>query len=135
MTFTEIFGAGPVTAPAITGAGRFSYRTGRAKNAAMWSSGSSARLPGRRFQQGRLKDLFCSVGADRGSAMKSNALYIQQPDHTFADQAYQWNVPDTTSRGRYGAVLDANHDGYPDIFYGAESLRPDGLPSIAPPAR
>src|SRR5262245_27081412 len=26
--------------------------------------------------------------------------------------------------------LDANHDGYPDIFYGAESLRPDGLPSI-----
>src|SRR5215813_5282077 len=62
--------------------------------------------------------------------MKSNALYIQQPGGTFADQAYQWNVPDPTSRGRYGAVLDANHDGYPDILYGAESLRPDGLPSI-----
>ena len=62
--------------------------------------------------------------------MKSNALYIQQPGGTFADQAYQWNVSDQTSRGRYGAVLDANHDGFPDIFYGAESLRPDGLPSI-----
>ena len=38
--------------------------------------------------------------------------------------------PDPASRRRYGTVLDANHDGYPDIFYGAESLRPDGLPSI-----
>jgi VCBS repeat protein len=82
------------------------------------------------FNKDGLKDLFCSVGADRGSAMKSNALYIQQPDGTFVDEAYQWNVSDSTSRGRYGAVLDANHDGYPDIFYGAESLRPDGLPSI-----
>ena len=82
------------------------------------------------FNKDGLKDLFCSVGADRGSAMKSNALYIQQPGGTFADQAYQWNVSDQTSRGRYGAVLDANHDGFPDIFYGAESLRPDGLPSI-----
>jgi hypothetical protein len=82
------------------------------------------------FNQDGLHDLFCSVGADRGTGVKSNALYIQQPDHTFVDEAYQWNVADPTSRGRYGAVLDANNDGYPDIFYGAESLRPDGLPSI-----
>jgi hypothetical protein len=75
-------------------------------------------------------DIFCSVGADRGSAVKSNALYLQQPGGTFADQAYQWNVSDPWGRGRYGAVLDANHDGYPDIFYGAESLRPDGMPSM-----
>jgi hypothetical protein len=27
-------------------------------------------------------------------------------------------------------VLDANNDGYPDLFYGTESLRRDGLPSI-----
>ena len=77
-----------------------------------------------------LNDLFCSVGADRGAAVKSNALYIQQPDHTFVDEAYQWNVSDPWGRGRYGAVLDANHDGYPDIFYGTESLRPDGMPSM-----
>jgi len=62
--------------------------------------------------------------------VKSNALYIQQPDHTFVDEAYQWNVSDPWGRGRYGAVLDANHDGYPDIFYGTESLRPDGMPSM-----
>ena len=82
------------------------------------------------FNQDGLEDMFCSVGADRGAAVKSNALYIHQPGGTFADQAYQWNVPDPMGRGRYGAVLDANNDGYPDIFYGAESLRPDGMPSI-----
>ena len=39
-------------------------------------------------------------------------------------------MTDPWGRGRYGAVLDANNDGYPDIFYGTESLRPDGMPSI-----
>jgi hypothetical protein len=82
------------------------------------------------FNSDGLEDMFCSVGADRGSAVKANALYIQQPDHTFVDEAYQENVTDPWGRGRYGAVLDANNDGYPDIFYGTESLRPDGMPSI-----
>ena len=82
------------------------------------------------FNGDGLTDLFCSVGADRGTAVKSNVLYIQQPDHTFTEQAYQWNVSDPTGRGRYGAVLDVNNDGHPDLFYGAEQLRPDGLPSI-----
>jgi hypothetical protein len=82
------------------------------------------------FNNDGLKDLFCSVGADRGTAVKANALYIQQPDHTFVDESYQWNVQDPMGRGRYGAVLDANNDGYPDIFYGTESLRPDGMPSM-----
>ena len=81
------------------------------------------------FSQNGLQDMFCSVGADRGSAAKANALYMQQSGGTFADQAYQANVTDPWGRGRYGAVLDANNDGYPDIFYGAESLRPDGMPS------
>ena len=76
------------------------------------------------------QDIFCSVGADRGTALKCNGLFIQQPDGTFVDEAYQWNICDSTGRGRYCAVLDANNDGYPDIFYGTEPLRPDGLPSI-----
>jgi hypothetical protein len=62
--------------------------------------------------------------------VKSNALYIQQPGGTFVDEAYQWNVSDPWGRGRYGAVLDANNDGFPDVFYGSESLRPDGMPSM-----
>jgi hypothetical protein len=82
------------------------------------------------FNNDGLEDMFCSVGADRGSAAKANALYIQQPDGTFVDEAYQENVTDPWGRGRYGAAFDANNDGYPDIFYGTESLRPDGMPSI-----
>ncbi len=81
------------------------------------------------FNQDGKEDIFCSVGADRGSAVKSNALFIQQSGNTFVNDAYQWNVSDPWGRGRYGAVLDANHDGHPDIFYGTESLRPDGMPS------
>jgi hypothetical protein len=80
-------------------------------------------------QDGRM-DIFSSVGADRGTALKCNGLFIQQPDGTFADEAYQWNIGDATGRGRWCAVLDANNDGYPDIFYGTDPVRADGLPSI-----
>jgi len=82
------------------------------------------------FNQNGRTDLFCSVGADRGTALKCNGLFIQQPDGTFADEAYQWNICDPAGRGRRCAVLDVNNDGYPDIFYGTDPLRPDGLPSI-----
>jgi hypothetical protein len=82
------------------------------------------------FDQDGLMDLFCSVGADRGTALKCNGLFIQQPDGTFIDQAYQWNIGDATGRGRFCAVLDANNDGHPDIFYGTDPVRADGLPSI-----
>jgi hypothetical protein len=86
-------------------------------------------LPADFNQNGRM-DIFCSVGADRGTALKCNGLFIQQPDGTFIDKAYQWNIGDSTGRGRYCAVLDANNDGYPDIFYGTDPVRADGLPSI-----
>jgi hypothetical protein len=82
------------------------------------------------FNKDGLTDMFCSVGARRGTTVKSNGLFIQQPDGTFVDQAYQWNVSDPMGRGRYCAVLDVANNGYPDIFYGTESLRPDGMPSI-----
>lgn len=81
------------------------------------------------FNADGLQDIFCSVGADRGTAVKSNELYIQPPDHTFTEQAYQWDVTDPLARGRYSAVLDANNDGYPDIFAGSAALRPDGMPA------
>ena len=74
-------------------------------------------------------DMFCSIGTDRGTALKSNQLYIQQPDHTFAEQAHQWFVSDPAGRGRMSTVLDANNDGYPDLFSGTAALRADGLPS------
>ena len=75
------------------------------------------------------EDIFCSIGTDRGTALKSNELFIQQPDHTFTEQAYQWYVSDPAGRGRNSAVLDANNDGYPDLYSGTAALRSDGLPS------
>ena len=82
------------------------------------------------FNKDGRRDIFSSVGADRGTALKCNGLFIQQPDGTFVDIAYQWNIGDATGRGRRCAVLDANNDGYQDVFYGTDPLRPDGLPSI-----
>ena len=82
------------------------------------------------FNKDGLRDIFASVGADRGTALKCNGLFIQQPDGTFVDVAYQWNIGDATGRGRRCAVLDANNDGYTDIFYGTDPVRADGLPSI-----
>ena len=75
-------------------------------------------------------DIFCSIGADRGTALKSSQFYIQQAGHTFSQDAYQWNVTDLVGRGRHSAILDANNDGYPDLFSGTESLRADGLPTL-----
>jgi FG-GAP-like repeat len=68
------------------------------------------------FNQDGLTDMFCSVGADRGTALKCNGLFIQQSDGTFTDVGYQWNISDSTGRGRWCAVLDANNDGWPDLL-------------------
>ena len=81
------------------------------------------------FNRDGLQDIFCSLGSDRGTAVKADQLYIQQPGHTFTEQAYQWYVSDPLGRGRYSAVLDANNDGYPDIFSGTAALRSDGMPT------
>jgi hypothetical protein len=82
------------------------------------------------FNQDGQLDIFCSVGADRGTSLKCNGLFLQQPDGSFADMGYLWNIGDAAGRGRFCAVLDANNDGYPDIFYGTDPVRVDGLPSI-----
>src|SRR5262249_62339677 len=82
------------------------------------------------FNSDARMDMFCTVGADRGTELRSNALYLQQPGGTFTDQAPRWDVSDPTGRGRHGAVLDVNNDGHPDVFSGAEPIRSDGLPSI-----
>jgi FG-GAP-like repeat len=82
------------------------------------------------FNLDGLRDIFASVGADRGTALKCNGLFIQQADGSFVDVAYQWNIGDATGRGRRCAVLDANNDGYPDVFYGTDPVRADGLPSV-----
>jgi hypothetical protein len=69
---------------------------------------------------------------DRAAAagLAGPADLIQQPDHTFVDQAYEWYVTDPLGRGRVDAVLDANNDGRLDIFSGTASIRGDALPDL-----
>jgi hypothetical protein len=74
-------------------------------------------------------DVFCATGANKGSELKEDELWIQQPDHTFVDQARKYGVADVFGRGRGEAFLDLNGDGYPELFLGNSGDRPDGIPS------
>jgi hypothetical protein len=74
-------------------------------------------------------DVFCATGANKGSELKQNELWIQQPDHTFVDEARRYGVADVFGRGRDDAFLDLNGDGYPELFLGNSGDRPDGIPS------
>jgi hypothetical protein len=74
-------------------------------------------------------DVFCATGANKGSELKQNELWIQQPDHTFVDEARKYGVADVFGRGRDDAFLDLNGDGYPELFLGNSGDRPDGIPS------
>jgi hypothetical protein len=77
-----------------------------------------------------LKDIFCTAGANRGISAKRNELYIQQPDHTFADRTQLYGVFDPFGRGRQGTFINANGDTLPDLFVANEGDRGDGMPSL-----
>jgi hypothetical protein len=77
-------------------------------------------------QHDGLPDLFCTVGADQGTASKSNQLWVQRVDHSFVDKAESMNVVDMYGRGREATFIDSDHDAYPDLFVGNDFPRPDG---------
>jgi hypothetical protein len=74
-------------------------------------------------------DLYCSVGAAYGTAVKANQLWIQQADGTFKDQAAAWGVTDPYGRGRQVTFFNLNGDNLPDLFVGNEYPRKDGIAS------
>lgn len=76
-----------------------------------------------------LPDIYCVTGACKGTCTKAypNSLYIQRPDHTFAEVAARWGVADPHGRGRKPLAFDFNNDGLPDIVVANEG------PSIYPP--
>ena len=76
-----------------------------------------------------LLDIFCNTGSDRGTEAKRDELYVQQSDGTFVDEAAQYGVLQPFDRGRLSAFMDANHDGYPDVFAANFPDRADGMPS------
>ena len=76
-----------------------------------------------------LLDIFCNTGSDRGTEAKRDELYIQQPNGTFKDLAYQYGILQPFDRGRNSAFIDANNDGWPDVFATNFPDRADGMPS------
>jgi len=76
-----------------------------------------------------LKDIFCSTGSNQASTPKRNELWVQQPDHTFVNQAGQYGLLNPFSRGRVNTFINANGDNHPDLFLANEADRLDALPT------
>jgi hypothetical protein len=68
---------------------------------------------------GRL-DVYFAIGACQGTCRTHKELWIQQPDHTFLNEAAKWGIDIVDDRGRAPVVVTANHDKLPDLFTGAE---------------
>jgi FG-GAP-like repeat len=75
-------------------------------------------------------DMFCAVGAEKGTGSAPNELWLQQTNGTFfADLAS--GAEDIYGRARRPLFLDANNDGLPDIYLtNLATIRPDGQPNI-----
>jgi hypothetical protein len=64
-------------------------------------------------------------GAQQGTAMKWNELWIQGPAGTWTDRAHAWGIEDVWGRGRHPAWIDLNGDRWPDLFLGNDEPRYD----------
>jgi hypothetical protein len=71
------------------------------------------------FNGDGLLDIYMSIGGCKGKCTSDKELWIQQPDHTFKDEAEHWDITDPPARGRVPVVFDANGDGRPDLFVGS----------------
>ncbi|HSI79810.1 MAG TPA: VCBS repeat-containing protein [Solirubrobacterales bacterium] len=79
-------------------------------------------------RNGRL-DIYCTTGGAKGREPNPAKLWIQQADGTFRDRTDRFGVADPFGRGREAAFIDANGDGYPDLFHGTTYPREDGEPT------
>jgi hypothetical protein len=76
-----------------------------------------------------LMDIACAVGSAHGTGFKANELWTQGSGQTFTNTGITSGIADPYGRSRRITFLDANADGYPDIFLGNEGERPGGLPT------
>ena len=74
-------------------------------------------------------DLYCAIGASKGSALKANELWVSERDGSYTDRATEMLASDPLGRGRLAAFFDLDHDRYPDLFIADRPDRVDGLPS------
>lgn len=78
------------------------------------------------FDHNGLVDAYCSGGRNESNLVKTgieNELWMQGPVGTFTERGVSWGVGDVCGRGRFVAILDANKDGWADIFLGNETPR------------
>jgi hypothetical protein len=75
------------------------------------------------------RDLYCTIGASKGVALKANELWLARPGGGYEDRATELSASDPIGRGRLAAFFDLDHDRYPDLFLADRPDRPDGLPS------
>lgn len=75
-----------------------------------------------------LPDMYCTVGAARGTVVKRNELWFQGEDG-LALVLDAWGATDPYGRGREPALLDVNGDGLLDLFVGNYYPRADGEPT------
>ena len=76
-----------------------------------------------------LPDVYCAQGNNWGTDLHGSELWIQQPDHSFINEADAYGVLDPTGRDRRPVFIDANHDGWPDLGWARPSGR-TGCPRL-----
>lgn len=77
-----------------------------------------------------LPDLYCAVGASRGSGFKANELWIDPGGPDPVDKAAEAGVLDATGRGRQTTFLRSGRGGAIDLVITNSPVRVDGLPSL-----
>jgi hypothetical protein len=77
-----------------------------------------------------LPDLFCSIGANRGTNMTSNELWLAVGTREHRQATADAGLNDPFGRGRVAAFMHLDADPYPELFVGNEPQRSDSLPSL-----
>jgi hypothetical protein len=76
-----------------------------------------------------LLDLYCAQGAEKGTGLKHNELWIGLGKGRF-ELRTNFGADDASGRSRLPKFFDLNHDGWPDLYLENEATpRDDGLPN------
>jgi hypothetical protein len=72
-------------------------------------------------------DAYCAAGRTGHNVVKTgmdNELWLQRSPGVFTDVGTDWGVGDVCGRTQFAAFLDANGDGFPDLYIGNAAPRP-----------